>query len=58
VQLQRNALWAASVAELAGLLSRLSTQQMGVVPDPDTDRRAAETLLDWYDWEMNALHGS
>ena len=58
VQLQRNALWAASVAELSGLLSRLSTQQMGVAPDPDTDRRAAETLLDWYGWEMDALLGS
>jgi hypothetical protein len=57
-QLQRNALSAASVAELAGLLGRLSAQQMEVAPDPDTDYRTAETLLDWYAWEMNALLGS
>ena len=54
VQRQRNALHAASVVKLATLLSSLR-DRMGMPPSDDADHRAAETLLDWYDWEMEPL---
>jgi hypothetical protein len=55
VQRQRNTLHAASVEELATLLGNIRQVQMGMPPDHEADRRAAETLLDWYGWEMNQL---
>lgn len=30
-------------------------EQMGMLPDSDADRHAAETLLHRYDWEMQLL---
>jgi hypothetical protein len=55
IQRQRNALHAAAVEDLATLLGELRQEQIGMPPELDTDRRAAEILLEWYDWEMDAL---
>jgi hypothetical protein len=55
IQRQRNVLYAASVEELSTLLEALRRDQIGMRPSPETDRRAAETLLDWYEREMDAL---
>jgi hypothetical protein len=52
VQGQRNLIYAAAVDELSALLGTLRTHQIGARPNPDRDRQAAETLLDWYEWEM------
>jgi hypothetical protein len=54
-QRQRNALYAASLEELATLLETLRCEQMGMPVSPDADRRAAATLLEWYEWEMDEL---
>jgi hypothetical protein len=56
-QRQRNKLYNSAVLALSELLGSLRDTQMGMPPDPKTDRRAAETLLDWYGWEMNDLTG-
>lgn len=54
-QRQRNKLYEEAVEELSRLLSSLRGQQMGMPAAPGADHRAAETLLDWYGWEMNEL---
>jgi DNA-directed RNA polymerase specialized sigma24 family protein len=54
-QRQRNKLRESAAEELARLLAKLRDERMGMPPDPDVDRRAAETLLDWYEWEMDEL---
>jgi hypothetical protein len=55
LQRQRNVLRASSASELSTMLADLRERQMGISPDPDADRHAAETLLDWYEWEMDEL---
>jgi hypothetical protein len=52
VQLQRNALWAEGVERLANLLAQWRSTQMEIPADRSADRHAAETLMDWYEWEM------
>jgi hypothetical protein len=52
IQRQRNALYARAVERLASHLSEIRTLQIGMPADLDADRRVAETLLDWYGWEM------
>ena len=54
-QRQRNALYAASLEELATLLETLRREQMGMPVNTDADRGAAATLLEWYEWEMDKL---
>ena len=56
IQRQRNARYAASVEDLVTLLGKLRHEQMGMPPQADADRRAAETLFEWYEWEMHALN--
>jgi hypothetical protein len=55
VQLERTAHAQRSTEELASLLSTLREDAIGMSPNRHADRRAAETLLDWYEWEMWAL---
>ncbi len=55
VQRQRNAGRASATEELGALLAKLREEQMGMPPNADADRRAAATILDWYEWEMHAL---
>jgi hypothetical protein len=55
VQRQRNKLYTASVKELATLLGVLRQDQIGMPPDAAADRRAAETLIDWYGREMDLV---
>ena len=55
LQRKRNKLHADSVTALATLLDDLRCGQIGDTPTPDADRQAAETLLDWYGWEMQSL---
>jgi hypothetical protein len=52
VQLQRNALRAEGVERLASLLAQWRSTQMEMPADPKADRHTAETLMDWYEWEM------
>lgn len=54
VQLQRNALRHTAEEELVNVLGELSDQQMGTPPNVARDRQAAQILLDWYEWEMDA----
>ncbi len=58
VQRHRNKLYESAAAELTDLLAKLCSEHMGMPPDPALNRRnrhAAETLLDWYEWEMDEL---
>jgi hypothetical protein len=55
VQLQRNRLAEAATVELANLLAELRDERMGIAAAPETDRQAAQTLLEWYEWEMDEL---
>jgi hypothetical protein len=55
IQRQRNALYASAVHELATLLGRIRIEEMEMPSNPDGDHRAAETLLEWYEWEMSEL---
>jgi hypothetical protein len=57
IQRQRNKLYDSAVDELSELLESLRNTQLGIPPDRVADRRASETLLDWYEWEMNGLTG-
>lgn len=52
IQVQRNVLWNESVERLATLLGDLRWSRMSQPPEPGIDRHAAETLLDWLEWEM------
>ncbi|HEX4526283.1 MAG TPA: hypothetical protein VH108_06020 [Gaiellaceae bacterium] len=52
VQRQRNKLSESTVGELLTVLANLGEKHMGMPPNTEADRRTAETLLDWYDWEM------
>jgi hypothetical protein len=58
-QLERNALWVSSVERLARRLADLRGTQMGLPLDAETERHhreterhAAEKLLEWFEWEM------
>jgi hypothetical protein len=55
VQRRRNKLLEATTAELSELLGNLRQEEMGMPPNLDGDRQAAETLLEWYEWEMYEL---
>lgn len=55
--LQRNGRHAALVKEVATLLEGIRCEWIGDTPKPDVDRSAAETLIDWYRWEMQRLAG-
>jgi hypothetical protein len=54
-QSERNAAWQQEVEMLAARLSQIRFSRMGVEGNLETDRRAAEKLIDWYDWEMDGL---
>jgi hypothetical protein len=57
VQVLRKAHEAAfDVEELdEGARQALQVEQMGMQPRADADGRAAKTLLDWCEWEMNDI---
>ena len=52
-QLERNVLWQSSVEGLAALLADLRVTWMEVPLDAETERHAAETLLEWYELEWD-----
>lgn len=52
VQLERNKRWAASVERLAKLLQDVRTGEMEEIAEWRADVEAAQTLLEWHEWEM------
>ena len=52
VQLVRNKGWAAGVERLAKLLQDVRTGDMEQIADWRADVEAAQTLLEWHEWEM------
>lgn len=54
-QRQRNKLVKPAAEEIASLLAKVRDERMNLPPDLDVDRRAADTFIDWYGWEMDAL---
>ena len=52
VQLERNKLWAAGVERVAKQLAEWRTEEMGLISEWRADVEAAQTLLDWHEWEM------